>query len=636
MGMIGRRKRPRWLVVLALLIAAAVGVFLVYYFGFTGNGSDEAALSTYRVTTATIRFNVTTSGEAKAADESVLSFGMAGRVSSVEVKLSDEVKTDQKLASLESDALNNQLATAEANLLSARIRLQQIQKEASDADKAAAEKAVVTAQVALDTALNDQKDLLEGASDAELAAAEERVRSAESAILTAQNNLRKLQEGPSEADLAAAEANVASAQANLTSARSLKTSAEASVQSTEVALHGAATNYCDTEGRIDGICDDFSIPFSNKQISDLNDSVSLGDDDDDEDEDNDDSAKPALVAATNTLVQANSAYSKALTAKEDAKAAVSAAEAALTSAQQTLDALEEEPDAEDIAAAEAAVTAAEQALKAAQLQLEDLREGATDSAIAAAQGAVDTARVNLSAATAARGDLLDGASQEDIDFQVQQVRVAEVAVEQARHNLEDATLVAPFDGTVAAITISVGDLITSATPAMTLLTPNALEVELTLGETDLPSIRVGQKGVIIFDAIQEQAYQLTVTEVGLAPTTQQGVVTYLATAQLTNFDPNADVRPAPGMSGSAVIATQEKTGVLAVPNRAIKRQGEDQIVQVVIDGKLETRTIRTGITDGEKTEILSGLKEGDQVVVPGGTAAEETTGQGEELPGGIR
>jgi RND family efflux transporter MFP subunit len=630
MATIGRRRRPRWLVVLALVIAAAVGGFLVYYFWFAGNGSDEAALSTYRVTTATIRFNVTTSGEAKAVDESMLSFGIAGRVSSVEVKLSDEVKTGQKLASLESDALNNQLATAEANLLSARIRLQQIQEGASDADKAAADKAVVTAQVGLDTALNDQKDLLEGASDAELAAAEERVGSAESALLASQDNLRKLKEGPSEADLSAAEANVASAEANLTSAKSLQTSAKAGVQSAEGALQGAATTYCNTEDRIDGICDDFSIPLSNKQIRDLNDSISPGGDDDA------DSAEPALVAATNALVQANSAYSKALTAEKDAGAAVSAAEAALASAQQTLDALEEEPDAEDVATAEAAVTAAEQGLKAAQLQLEDLREGATDSAIAAAQGAVDTARANLAAATAARDDLLAGASQEDIDLQVQQVRVAEVAVEQARHNLEDATLVAPFDGTVAAIAISVGDLVTSATPAMTLLTPNALEVELTLGETDLPSIKVGQQGVIIFDAIQEQAYQLTVTEVGLAPTTQQGVVTYLATAQLTNFDPNADVRPAPGMSGSAVIATQEKAGVLAVPNRAIKRQGEDQIVEVVIDGELETRIIRTGITDGEKTEILSGLKEGDLVVVPGGTAAEETTGQGEELPGGIR
>jgi HlyD family secretion protein len=628
MGTIGRRRKPRWLVLLALLIAAAVGGFFVYHFWFAEGGSNGVAISTYRVTTATIRFSITTSGEAKAVDESVVSFGIPGRVDSVEVALGDKVKADQQMASLESDALKNQLATAEANLLSARIRLQQIQKGASDADKAAADKAVVAAQVALDTALNDQKDLLEGASDAELAAAEERVKSANSGLLAAQDNLRKLQEGPSDADLAAGEANVASAQANLTSAKSLQTSAKAGVQSAEAVLQGAGTTYCHTDDHIDHICDDFSIPLSNSEISDLNDSIRPGE-----------SPGPALAAATSGLVQANSAYSKALTAEKDAGAAVSAAGAALASAQQTLDALKEEPDAEDVAAAEAAVTAAEQALKAAQLQLDKLREGATESAIAAAQGAVDTARANLAAATAARDDLLDGASQEDIDLQVQQVRVAEVAVEQARKNLEDATLVARFDGTVAAINISVGDLVTAAIPAITLLNPDALEVELTLGETDLPTVRVGQQGVIIFDAIPEKAYQLTVTEIGLAPTTQQGVVTYLAKAQLTGFDPNADVRPAPGMSGSAVIVTQEKTDVLAVPNRAIRREGQNQVVDVMVDGKPETRVILTGISDADKTEIISGLKAGDLVVLPGGTPAEATAeaGGGEgALPGGIR
>ncbi|MGD0204968.1 MAG: efflux RND transporter periplasmic adaptor subunit [Dehalococcoidia bacterium] len=628
MGTIGRRRKPRWLVLLALLIAAAVGGFFVYHFWFAEGGSNGVAISTYRVTTATIRFSITTSGEAKAVDESVVSFGIPGRVDSVEVALGDKVKADQQMASLESDALKNQLATAEANLLSARIRLQQIQKGASDADKAAADKAVVAAQVALDTALNDQKDLLEGASDAELAAAEERVKSANSGLLAAQDNLRKLQEGPSDADLAAGEANVASAQANLTSAKSLQTSAKAGVQSAEAVLQGAGTTYCHTDDHIDHICDDFSIPLSNSEISDLNDSIRPGE-----------SPGPALAAATSGLVQANSAYSKALTAEKDAGAAVSAAGAALASAQQTLDALKEEPDAEDVAAAEAAVTAAEQALKAAQLQLDKLREGATESAIAAAQGAVDTARANLAAATAARDDLLDGASQEDIDLQVQQVRVAEVAVEQARKTLEDATLVARFDGTVAAINISVGDLVTAAIPAITLLNPDALEVELTLGETDLPTVRVGQQGVIIFDAIPEKAYQLTVTEIGLAPTTQQGVVTYLAKAQLTGFDPNADVRPAPGMSGSAVIVTQEKTDVLAVPNRAIRREGQNQVVDVMVDGKPETRVILTGISDADKTEIISGLKAGDLVVLPGGTPAEATAaaGGGEgALPGGIR
>jgi len=630
MERIGRRRKPRWLVLLTLLIAVAVGGYFAYHFWFAEDGSDEEAMNTYEVTTATIRFSVSTSGVAQAVSETVLSFGIAGRVSSVEVELGDEVKADQQLASLKTDTLENQLATAEANLLSARIRLQQIQEGASDADKAAAEKAVVSAQAALDTASNDLKDLLDGPSDAELAAAEERERSAESALLAAQDSLRKLQEGASDAELAAAEANVATAQANLTSAKSLRTSAKASVQSAEAALQSAATTYCDTDDHIDDICDDFAIiPLSNQQISRLNDSIGP-------EEDEDDSPEPALVAATSALVQANSTYRSALASVKDAEAAVDAAETALEAAQQALDELKAGADPEELATAEAAVAAAEQALEAAQLQLDELREGPTESAIVAAQGAVDTAEANLAAAIAARDDLLAGASQEDIDLQVQQVQIAELAVEQARQNLEDAALVAPFDATVAAIAISVSDLVTSTTPAITLLTPDALEVELTLGETDLPSVRVGQKGVIIFDAIPEKAYPLTVTSIGLAPITQQGVVTYLATAQLGGFDPNADVRPAPGMSGAAVIITQEKSDVLAVPNSAIRRRGQNQTVEVVVDGELETRVVQTGASDAEKTEILSGLKAGDLVVLPGGAPGGEAVEEAEGLPGGIR
>ncbi len=623
---IGRRRKPRWLVLLALLVAAAVGGFFAYQFWFAEDGSDDGAFSTHTVTTATIRFSITTSGEAQAVQEIVSSFGIAGRVSSVEVELGDEVREGQQLASLESDTLENQLATAEANLLSARLRLQQIEEGVSYAEKAAAAGAVVSAQVAFDIASDDLDDVLDGPSDAELAAAEERVRSAESALLAAQDSLRKLQEGASEADLAAAEANVAIAEANLTSAKSLRTSANASVQSAEAAFQSAGTTYCDTDDHIADICDDFSTtPLSNRQISRLNDSISLEED-----------ADAALIAATSALIQANSTYRSALAAKADAGAAVDAAETALESAQEALDEVKAGADPEELATAEAAVTAAEQALEAAQLRLDELREGPTESAIAAARGAVDTARANLTSAMAARDDLLAGADQEDIDLQVQQVRIAELAVEQARENLEDATLVAPFAATVGAINISAGDLVTSATPAITLLTPNALEVELTLGETDLPVARVGQKGLIIFDAIPEKAYPLTVTSIGLAPTTQQGVVTYLATAQLAGFDPKADVRPAPGMSGSAVIVTQEKAGVLAVPNRAIRRRGQNQTVEVVVDGKLEIRVVQTGISDTEKTEILSGLKAGDVVALPGGAPSGEAAEDAEPLPGGVR
>ncbi|KPK45752.1 MAG: hypothetical protein AMJ77_06880 [Dehalococcoidia bacterium SM23_28_2] len=77
---------------LVVLAAAAIGGFFAYQFWFSDSGSNEETFNTYRVTTTTMRSTVTTSGEARAMEEILLSFGIAGRVSSVGVELGDEVK----------------------------------------------------------------------------------------------------------------------------------------------------------------------------------------------------------------------------------------------------------------------------------------------------------------------------------------------------------------------------------------------------------------------------------------------------------------------------------------------------------------------------------------------------------------
>ena len=210
---IGRRRwRPRIIIAVVVVAVVAAGSFFAYSAWFGDDDSESAAFNTHKVGTATIRSTVTMSAAAESVDNAVLSFGIAGRVKSVDVTLGDEVKAGQQLASLESDDLENALASAEASLASARIRLQQIQNGASAADIANADKAVATAQAALDKALNDQQDLLDGASEAELAAADEAVKGAQSALATAQDNLRRLEEGPSEAEVAAAQSNVDTAE----------------------------------------------------------------------------------------------------------------------------------------------------------------------------------------------------------------------------------------------------------------------------------------------------------------------------------------------------------------------------------------------------------------------------------------
>jgi multidrug efflux pump subunit AcrA (membrane-fusion protein) len=629
---IGRRRwRPRLIIALLLLLAAAAAVFLVYGALFGSDDSESAAFNTYRVTTATIRSSVTMSAAAEAVDNAVLSFGIGGRVKSVDVSLGDEVKAGQRLASLESDDLENALASADASLASARIRLQQIQSGATAADIADADKAVAAAQTGLDKALNDQQDLLDGASEAELAAADEAVKSAQSALATAQDNLRRLEEGPSDAEVSAAQSNVDTAQANLSSAQTAEQAAIGNVTDSRSALDGAAGIYCSTPGHLLVICADFVIPMTDAQVSKLSYSISPAADSEPD---------PELVWATNYLINANTTYENAVDTRDDAKVNVGAAQSALDAAQAALDDLVAPPDPSDIATAQAAVTAAEQSLTAAQLAQEELLRGPTASDVANAQGAVDSAQASLAAATAARNDLLDGPDQEDIDLQTQQVKLAELAVEKARQALEDATLTAPFDGTAAAINIHVGDVIAPNAPAITTLSPSALRVKLTLGETDLPAVSVGQVGLIIFDAIPGVAYPLKITSIGLAPDTQQGVVTYTALAEITRLNEGGeDVRPAPGMNGAAVVTTEEKANVLAVPSQAIRRRGNDQVVDVLVDGKPETRVIRTGNSDATNTEVTSGLEAGDLVILPGSaraTTEEATPVGGEELPGGIR
>jgi RND family efflux transporter MFP subunit len=626
--------RSRWrlrIVIALVVLAIAAGGFLAYGAWFGDDGSGSTAYNTHKVGRGTIRSSVTMSAAAESVDNAVLSFGIAGKVTSIDVSLGDEVKAGQRLASLESDDLQNALASAEASLTSARIRLQQIQSGASAAEIADADQVVTSAQAALDKALNDQQELLDGASDAELAAADEAVKQAESALATAQDNLRRLEDGPSDAEVAAAQSNLDTAEANLSSAEGAEEAADGNVTDSKAALEGAAGIYCSTEGHLLVICAEFVVPLTQAQVNKLSYSISPAADEEPSTE---------LVWATNYLIDANTTYKNAVDARDDTKVNVDAAQSAVDAAQAALDDLVAPADSSDIATAQAAVTAAEQTLNAAQLAQEELIRGPKASDLANAQGAVDSAQASLTAAISTRSDLLAGADQEDIDLQTQQVRLAELAVEKARKALEDAILTAPFDGTAAAINIHVGDVVSPSAPAITILTPNALRVKLTLGETDLPAVEVGQTGLIIFDAMQDVAYPLRITSIGLAPDTQQGVVTYTALAELTRLDEGSEgVRPAPGMNGAAMVTTEEKEDVLVVPSQAIRQRGGNSVVDVLVDGKPETRTIRTGTSDTTNTEVTSGLEVGDLVILPGTarTTTEEATPEGgEDLPGGIR
>jgi len=580
-------------------------------------------------------------------------------------------------------AADQSVATAQAAVSKGQDDLDELLKGASDADLAAAEQAVASAQSTLDAALAKQAALIQSPSPAQLAsahaavtAAEQGVASAQSTLDSAKAKLSQLQSSPSAADTSAAEAAVTTAEVGVRTAQNSVDSAKTSLDSAEGTLRAAGNAYCGAiadAGPTDPLCPFSQVPLDQASV----DRLLAGLSDPNPTPVIDPACKTSPVSALcpdlrQALLSANSSYVSAQNALTNAQLNLEAADASLTSAQANLDALGNIPRPDDLRAAEAAVTAAEEGLnaakanvrtaqaqldglapspedlaaaqsavdsakesvQAAEARLQELQQGADADAVQAAEDAVSSAEATLNAAMAKRDKLVAGADADDVDLQVQQVHLAEITVSEAQRAVDEATLKAPYDGSVSSVDIQVGDFVSSQLPAITLLTPGALKVSLAVGETDLPSLRVGMVGVMIFDALQTHAFPVVITRMGLGPKVEQGVVTYAVEGALGGLGQGPADRPAPGMNGSAILVTEQHQDVLVVPNRAIRRRGDQVVVDVMVDGKVETRTVQTGLSDTDNTEVVSGLAEGDLLALPSTTAPGQQKTP-EALPGGI-
>ncbi|MCX7839344.1 MAG: hypothetical protein N2559_07810 [Anaerolineae bacterium] len=108
-------------------------------------------------------------------------------------------------------------------------------------------------------------------------------------------------------------------------------------------------------------------------------------------------------------------------------------------------------------------------------------------------------------------------------------------------------------------------------------------------------------------------------------TVTQGVVNYPVTLALTN----ADEQVKPGMTANLTIEVERRDNVLLIPTRAVRTQGNQRIVTVQKDGQLVPTRVTTGLSNESFIEVMSGLQEGDVVIVT------QTTTRSGNIPGGM-
>jgi len=213
----------------------------------------------------------------------------------------------------------------------------------------------------------------------------------------------------------------------------------------------------------------------------------------------------------------------------------------------------------------------------------------------------------------------------DLTSQQNSFKQKQVALQDAKDNLANYYVRAPFDGVIAKLNISKGDSISSGTAIATFIT-NKKIATISLNEVDVAKIKVGQKATLTFDAVDGLTISGEVLEVDIIGTVSQGVVTYNVKI---GFD-TQDERIKSGMSASASVITDMKQDVLMVQSSAIKSSGGITYVEmpneqvapstnsnsgIVLQSIPKQQEVQTGLINDTYTEIISGLKEGDTIII---------------------
>ncbi len=355
----------------------------------------------------------------------------------------------------------------------------------------------------------------------------------------------------------------------------------------------------------------------------------------------------------------------------------------------------------NVTSKERAVTQAEltalqkqSALNSAQLSLEQAEDTSTDPLqIRIAQLNLQVAQGNLAAANIAVTD-----AQTAVADAQKAVVDAQKNLDQAKSASPEVK--APFAGLITNVNVKGGDEVKKGTIAVTIADPSKFQADVMVSEINILQINIGENATAQLDALPGIALPAQVTAVTPSATISSGVVNYKVTVQIqplqaviqqrqtasgsassantsaggqasargnaSSANTSASGQASPrqqtqtgqstgrsspslatlaqnvqlreGMTATISIIMQQRSNVILVPKTAITQQGARSYVTVLQADTTEQRPIQTGISNTQYTEVISGVSEGEQVVIPKATTSTTTTTssqQGQQSRGGI-
>jgi multidrug efflux pump subunit AcrA (membrane-fusion protein) len=260
-------------------------------------------------------------------------------------------------------------------------------------------------------------------------------------------------------------------------------------------------------------------------------------------------------------------------------------------------------------------------LAAARQQLADAEDALLVARWPVSPGDLDEARANVEAAEARLRRAGQPSSEAAVRAGETAVEYAGAALELARLQLRESTLVSPIAGVVVQAYQKQGDSVAAGTAIVSVQPPD-YEMSVGIDERQLGQVATGQTVGVLVDVYPGESFTGTVRSI--SPTVEARTRT--VSARVDVQDPRSKLKS--GLFAQVAVAGAKRTGALTVPREAIIGTA-DPAVMAVIDNRAKRQPVQLGVQDGRSVEITQGLAEGIEVILsPTGILDGDVVGEG--------
>lgn len=218
-------------------------------------------------------------------------------------------------------------------------------------------------------------------------------------------------------------------------------------------------------------------------------------------------------------------------------------------------------------------------------------------------------------------EALAGPTQNTIANAQNEIKKAELALQDAMKEWENYELRAPFSGVVRKVDLQVWDnLATDNSKYIYIENPNLVEIPVLLDQVDIVKVSLGQKAWIKFDAYPTLKVEWEIRIIDYTPVESSGIVSY--TIKIVITDTAFDKKVLSGMTADIEIITLEKKWVPFISTSAMSSIGGKNYVEVQSKGRTE---IQVWVSSGGKTEIISWVSVGEKIILPQVTTSKSTS-----------